>query len=62
MNKTYWIHDDEARLMYEFEKENALGGMPLYPTFEDYLFRLKKFWNDTGYEFVLVKKEKDGKR
>jgi hypothetical protein len=27
MNKTYWIHDDEARLMYEFEKENALGGI-----------------------------------
>ncbi len=59
MNNIYWIHDDEAKLMYEFEKDNALGGVPLYPTFEDYLINLKKFWNSIGYEFVLIKKKKE---
>ncbi len=47
----YWIHEDEARLMHKFDLEygSTLGD------FESWLQRYKKFWEDQGREFILIK-------
>ena len=50
----YWIHKDEAKLMYEFAKEHE----KFQGTFEEWLQNYKEFWEEQEREFYLIENQK----